>query len=468
MNILVIDDEPLIHISIEKLIQTYSKDIQVFHAYNGNEMLEVLSKRDYLLAFVDIKMPGLTGLEAIRMAKDIAPMTRYYIMSGFDEFEYAKQAIKLKVDDYLLKPLDLKTIQETIEAAQQLDRAAKRERKTIFRNWLESTLNHREVSLEKYQDYYYSLLLVSIDNLDFPKESLLEKLMPYNDNYVSSLVGNQILLLCFAKDAEVLQNIRQELSRQTYSDGITLFTSSIMHNVRELKLSVNHLLHYSCLRVLLGIEKFYFLKPLLEQDPELLNFSLICLSWQNAYQDKNYSEFVNQSELICNQLGNQESWKKYQSNIFHFFAHTLGKAALPCANTAELLKLFLEYAKPLLPTAGSEKIVHSIIQYIQTHYCENISASSLAERFSLSANYISNLLKQELGIRYNDYITQLRLNHAKELLLSTNQSVKDITTSCGYFSQSHFTKLFMEHMGCTPTEYRKNNSKETLIKSTLS
>lgn len=459
MNILVIDDEPLIHISIEKLIHIYSKEIQVYHAYNGNEMLAALSKRDYLLAFVDIKMPGLTGLEAVRMAKEIAPMTRYYIMSGFDEFEYAKQAIKLKVDDYLLKPLDLKTIQETIEAAIQLDHAAKRERKTIFRNWLESTLNHRDGSLEKYSDYYYSLLLVTIDNPDFPKEALLEKLRPYTDNYVSSFVRNQILLLCFSQDSNVLQNIRQKLSTQTYSDGITFFTSSILHNTSSLKQVLEQLLRYSCLRVLLGIEKFYFLKPLLNHDPELLSFGLICLSWQTAYQDKNYTDFVNQSDMICIHLKNQEILKKYLPNIFQFFAHTLNKATLPPIDSTELQTMLRTYAKRLFPSTGSEKIVHSIIQYIQAHYCENISASSLAERFNLSANYISNLIKQELGIRYNDYITQLRLNHAKMLLLSTNQSVKDITAACGYFSQSHFTKLFIEHMGCTPTEYRKKNSK---------
>ena len=101
--------------------------------------------------------------------------------------------------------------------------------------------------------------------------------------------------------------------------------------------------------------------------------------------------------------------------------------------------------------------VQSIIQYIQEHYCENLSISGLSEQFGFSANYISNLLKQELGISYNKYITQLRLNHAKELLLSTRQSVKEITSACGYYSQSHFTKLFMEYEGCTPAEYRKHS-----------
>ena len=60
------------------------------------------------MAYVDIKMPGPSGLEAIKLGKEISPDTRYYIMTGFNEFEYAKQAVKLKVEDYLMKPLDKK------------------------------------------------------------------------------------------------------------------------------------------------------------------------------------------------------------------------------------------------------------------------------------------------------------------------------------------------------------------------
>ena len=101
MKILIIDDEPLIHISIEKLIHNYCDNIEVFHAYNGQEMQLLLQKHDFLLAYVDIKLPGISGLEAIRCGKEISPNTIYYIMTGFDSFEFAKEAIKLKVEDYL-------------------------------------------------------------------------------------------------------------------------------------------------------------------------------------------------------------------------------------------------------------------------------------------------------------------------------------------------------------------------------
>lgn len=458
MNILVIDDEPLIHISIEKLIKSTLEDAHVFHAYNGNEMLQLLDEHDFLIAYVDIKMPGISGLEAIQKAKDLSPMTRYYIMSGFDEFEYAKQAIKLKVDDYLLKPLDAKTIQETLQTSMHLNQVNKRERKTVFRNWLESTLNRRESSLEKYDGYYCSLILITIDNPNFLKDNLMVKLKPYDEFFVSTFTNNQFILLCFAESSDILKGMRQNLSIQPYNDGITFFSSSIVTNTNDLAFALNQLLRYCDLRILLGIEKFYFLKPLLQYDTNLLSFCQEGIKWQNAYFKKNYNDFVNQCDFLLKQLEIHENLEKYKNNIYQFISYTLHES-LPKNCTLTELKYFLhEYASNfLLKAIDSEKQIHSVIQYIQEHYCENISASSLSERFNMSANHISNLLKQEVGMRYNDYITQLRLNHAKNLLLTTNRSVKDITTACGYFSQSHFTKLFIEHMHCTPIEYRKAN-----------
>ena len=97
--------------------------------------------------------------------------------------------------------------------------------------------------------------------------------------------------------------------------------------------------------------------------------------------------------------------------------------------------------------------------FIEEHYREDISAADLSERFGLSASYISSLLKTALGVRYSDYVAGLRLNHAKELLATTHMTVKDITVECGWYSQSYFTKLFIEREGCTPVEYRKSFGK---------
>lgn len=457
MNILVIDDEPLIHLSIEKLILSCSENSHVYHASNGHQMLELLKAHKFQLAYVDIKMPGLSGLEAIRLAKEVSPSTHYYIMTGFNEFEYAKQAVKLKVEDYLMKPLDQKTIWETIQTAKLLELSNQREKKTVFRNWLENTVNHRNGTLGRYESYYGFILLITLDNAELPPESLLEKLKPYEEYYVSSFSENQLLLLCFSEESEPLHSMSKDLSGQVYTDGVTFFASSITRKTEELKNDLWKLLQLSCLRVLKGIERFYYLKPLLSCESELLDFVELCVKWQTACFQKNYSEFMNCSEQICRQFERVKELGKYKPEIRTFLSYTLGiQTSLPSG--PEQLRAFLhEYARNLIHTAEGGHPAQSIIQYIQEHYCENLSISGLSEQFGFSANYISNLLKQELGISYNKYITQLRLNHAKELLLSTRQSVKEITSACGYYSQSHFTKLFMEYEGCTPAEYRKHS-----------
>lgn len=117
MDISVVDDEPLIHILTEKLIQSGEEGVSVPHTRDGCKMLERLAERHSSLTYVDIKIPGISGLKAPKKVRETSPFTSCYIMTGLGEFECTKQAIKLKVSGYLMKPPNLKTIQETIQSA---------------------------------------------------------------------------------------------------------------------------------------------------------------------------------------------------------------------------------------------------------------------------------------------------------------------------------------------------------------
>lgn len=455
MNILVVDDEPLIHISIEKLISTCSGETSVFHAYNGRQMLDCLSERNFALAYVDIKMPGISGLEALRQAKDISPFTSYYIMTGFDEFEYAKQAVKLKVDDYLMKPLDIKTIRETVQEAKVQLQHNLEHKKNVFRNWLESTLNQRESSFNEYAGCYCGLVLVTADAPDISSEVIQGIFQRYDDYMVSMSTKDGLLLLTFSEKFDFVHKMFKDISSLPYPDGVTCITSSITRESGELKAILPALTQFSHVRVLLGTGHFYYLNPLQDYSPSLLEFCHSCIDWQNAYLSRDYTAFSSQSELISSQFRNHSELQKYSGQFEAFLALTLGRPLDLLSDINSLKDILGQAAKELLSAPAMDSKVQTIVHFIQKHYQENISAAELSARFGLSANYISNLLKSALGIRYNDYVTQLRLNHAKKLLISTHQSVKEITSVCGYYSQSHFTKLFLEHVGCTPSEYRK-------------
>ena len=106
MKILIADDEALVRQSIVLFLKDLGVDQEdILEADNGLSMVEKLDQRHFDLAIVDIRMPSMNGLEAIRSARKTSPDTDFYVLSGFDDFKYAQEAIRLGVKDYLLKPL---------------------------------------------------------------------------------------------------------------------------------------------------------------------------------------------------------------------------------------------------------------------------------------------------------------------------------------------------------------------------
>lgn len=455
MVILLVDDEPLIHLSIEKWMQACEPEHIICHAYNGNQMLAMLGERQVDLALVDIKMPGPSGLEAIALAREVSPQTRYYIMSGFDEFEYAKQAVKLKVDDYLMKPLDLKTIREVLAAAEQHAAAERQRRADSFRNWLECALNGREHPLGELDSYHCGLIVLTMDNASYGPGNVANLFVPYRDRVATVSQSDSLLVLCYDKKAEELEELYRSLAATTLPEGVTGFMSPVTNRADRRYQLLEALRAGASLRPLLQLGCWYPIAQLHAFGELQTEFCTGCQKWRQAYLAKDFTAFSSQSELLVTQLFRHRELHQYCVQVCRFFAATLG-CTDPLPTEAAPLRQQLELAaRGLVSAPSQDSKAQQLIRFIQEHYHQNISAAELSQRFGLSTNHIGNLLKGTLGLRYNDYLTQLRMSRAKELLLSTQLSVKEITAACGYFSQSHFIKLFVEREGCTPSEYRK-------------
>lgn len=111
MNFLIADDEFLSRISVRKALNDCGVSNQnIITADCGNKMIELLQLHSIQVALVDIKMLDISGLEAIKRCQASAPDTAFYILTGFEKFEYAAEAIHLGVKDFLLKPLDVQTL----------------------------------------------------------------------------------------------------------------------------------------------------------------------------------------------------------------------------------------------------------------------------------------------------------------------------------------------------------------------
>lgn len=102
------------------------------------------------------------------------------------------------------------------------------------------------------------------------------------------------------------------------------------------------------------------------------------------------------------------------------------------------------------------RTIHSIIRYLQEHMAEDVSLTVLAEQFHLSGQYISQLFKNEIGVNFLAYLTNIRMEKAKKLLLSTSMSIGEISEQLGYGDYRVFTKVLKKSEGITPSQYRRD------------
>lgn len=120
------------------------------------------------------------------------------------------------------------------------------------------------------------------------------------------------------------------------------------------------------------------------------------------------------------------------------------------------LRIALFQRKTSREEEQEERSIHGITRYLQEHLAEEISLSILAEEFHLSAQYISQLFKSEIGVGFLAYLTNIRMEKAKKLLLSTSLSIAKISEQSGYSDYRVFTKVFKKSEGITPSQYRRD------------
>ena len=106
--------------------------------------------------------------------------------------------------------------------------------------------------------------------------------------------------------------------------------------------------------------------------------------------------------------------------------------------------------------AQEERTITGIIRYLQEHLDKEISLNILADEFHLNSQYISQLFKSEIGVNFLAYLTSIRMERAKKLLLATSLSIGEISEKCGYADYRVFTKAFKKEEGSTPSQYRRN------------
>jgi len=398
LKILIADDERIIREGLSEAIDWKSIGLElVGTASDGEEALLLAQKTKPDICLVDIMMPVVNGLDFIERMRKIQKDVLFIIITGYDEFEYAQKAIKLKIFDYLLKPIDEDELENVLKNA-----------------------------IEKIK--YQKTTVRRINMI----ESQLEKSLPET---LKSFVSDCLNGKCSRVDTENFEKIFDV----RFDDRI---------GVAMIRIS-------DC--VYLGEERTRpdmgeFLKNLRNEIVDVVSqkCNLLMLS-QNEIDgcivivaELGETDFRELSNDI--QIRVEKEWD-YRIYIFcetvSYGIHTIDSALASIMHDVNSGDKFIP-------------IVRMVKKYIDDRYMEKeLSLSKIAEVYNISTGHISRLFKRELGISFSDYLEKKRISKAISLLEEDNRKIYEIAEIVGYGSQHYFCAAFKKVMGISPSEYKR-------------
>lgn len=405
-RIMIIDDEITSQDMIYNFIKTRLPMYEITNiCNNGQDALETFRTSPADILLVDIRMPVMDGLTFIEKLNEITSDVVPIIISSYGEFSYAQTAMRLGVVHYLLKPLDFQELTHALDAATQTLRF-----KRITYTPLSLLNDSQELYIHdilrgRYTDRERSLQ--NFSELDFP----------------------------FSYDTDYGLYIRIDfLNTEKWTYGSDTLITAIANLVN---------LIYSPM----------FLIPMFRNQTSC-NYLFICST--NTVPD--FSELIEQVQQLLNISITVDTMLCFTSLEQLRATASESPILLPCADFAVNSKNIIGNKEEELLTEDIEDSVlqtsiKNAIAYMQEHFAEDLTRDIMAEKVYMSGAHFSRCFKMIVGISYKDYLTEIRMQKAIELL-RTNAKIADIAQQVGYPTPNRFNINFRQYTSYTPSEYR--------------
>lgn len=506
-RILIADDEKDERDAIRFLLQKYRFPLTVMEAANGKEALEHLTLEGADILFTDIKMPFLNGIELAGKAKELFPDLQIIFFSGYDDFEYVKEALSLRAVNYILKPVNTeefrKTILTVIEAIQKKEQENLRQKTSLdFRknhilyqlinNTSPENIKRSNPELDISFLYSYRQMVLIQYESDFFGGSFLENgtedflftvrsLLPEDFCHINLNPSQSLLLFTKALEAKEANNLGEKLhhclfrqfKQPCYIAVSTPFSSpgDMAKVFRETEGYLEKRFFFPGRYVYTQAVDSSGLADPAEDD-------LLLKSIEKDIQLKDVYSLKHNIAMLIQKYENQATFSHiYVRYLFTGLLQTMLQSLSHYEESAfwqisekiyhfkyfsDIRLLILETLDKLVAEMEQEQqsprhAINLVDKYIREHYGEELSLNILADKVYLTPRYLSSLFIQETGFGINKYIKNLRMEKAKELLVKTNMKISDICQAVGYSNVSYFCKSFQEDFGTTPDKYRQNH-----------
>lgn len=514
-SVFIVEDEHLIRESLRKSILELSQDYPISFAGEASDGEMALSdildlQPDIILT--DIRMPFMDGLALTKEIRKTFPWIRIIFISGYDDFEYAKAAIQVQADEYLLKPIKKQDLATTLEKVisildeqrqlsdpnQNSTLLANEIRKNHFLNGLfEGKLSVQQVAVEaesfkrsmigkhylvllasnqqrnNFEDYahfseYLNFLFTQDEELIFSSVS---------SHFIKILIFNNQQELTLEKGYQVAHTLIHELE-QNEQDNIVVALGPVVKRISELPQS------FEKAKSLLGTYGLYRTEKVISFEDNMKEGELSPTHPFKMDLAKEISELDTQSkeDFIQKLLIDYDDFER--TKMVRFFILTelqnlYNKRQTITVNKNEQIERTIETASDyqkyektirylidtLIETkvnpamAKYQSVINHSLAFIDENFTDpDISLNLVSEELELSPSHFSTIFSQSLGKTFVEYITGKRIGLAKKLLVENNQKLADIALDIGYNDPNYFSYLFKKKEGISPKQYRREHA----------
>lgn len=504
MKILIADDERHIRNGLKDNIDWNFLGIDtVLTAEDGVMAKRTCREQRPEIIISDIRMPGIDGLELAEQAIKQYGARKVILLSGYSEFEYAKKAISIGVVEYLLKPVNLDELTEllvkSLKEMQNEDRKMEIVRRQEIKKVLEkgsATGPIKDLLYTPGEQIPGEVVVVTVEKNEIYGQEKKRMLSEVENRMKPSDTGMRNIRILFREEEKIvfLIELRQRSERMEYRQDIWSamremepdYTAGVSRTgdfseVGKLyDQSVEALRHRlyrnnpACI-FYEEIEKregrifplLFFDKDVFREYVELLRTAqmeeMIHVEFSGLYE-KQCTDHRVPAEL-CTVIENvvfevmQEKGVDIAGILNQNQAMFQNQLHFSSLDSYE--KWIQDYCSLLLrgleDLTGKKysSVISRAVDYIQQHYMEAITLTSTAEAVNKSASYFSCIFKKEMGVNFNEYLNQIRIRKAKQLLRKPDAVVYQVAEAVGFHDYKYFTKVFKKICGCAPGEYSK-------------
>ena len=535
IKVFLVDDEMVIRRGIKNSID-WEKEGYIFcgEASDGELAYPMIIKEKPDILITDIRMPFMDGLELCKLVKKELPNIKILILSGYDEFDYAKEAIRLGVTEYLLKPISSGKLLEALNGVSESIRREK-EDKDLVRKYMEEMRENTEHEKQKFFEQMiagnlsmadaletgkkyemnlsagmYNLLLFRftlgkenrksgelLGEAEYAIEKLTERL-EYVFEFQRGVEGWAFLLMADNEEqmservkelSKDLEEIMKNYSTIAYFGGI----GQPVARLRELEESFREAERALAARFTMELNRIISVEDIRMaqnvdtlDDIEITSFGEIektrtmLEKFLNNGAEDEIDEFV---DVYINELPeeNLKSVLMRQYIIMDAYIVMMSfcekiegiegemqaqseelKNSMKTIQTLEeiknyirmLLKKIIGVRDTISGRRYSDIIEIAKDQIRKTYMSDEISLNTIAAEVGMSPSYFSSIFSKEMGKTFVEYLTEIRMDRAKELLMCSSMKTSEIGYEVGYKDPHYFSYIFKKTQNCTPKEFR--------------